>query len=128
MRVYRASRRPKAEFDPLDSSASIARDGWRYNDNRTEILYTAGVESLATLEFVVRPGWSTVKELTIATIEVPNGSIVGLDEIGLVLPSNWNVRPVARNAQAIGAEFLAAVDRAAAAGTQICGVRVPSVV
>jgi hypothetical protein len=44
---------------PLDSSASVARDGWRYNDNRTEILYAAGVEALATLEVVARPGKPT---------------------------------------------------------------------
>ena len=128
MLVYRASRRPKNDFDPLDSSASVARDGWRYNDNRTEILYTAGVESLATLEVVARPGWNTVNELTIASIEVPDGSVVELDAIGIVLPSNWNVRPAARNAQAIGAEFLAAIDKAKTAGTRICGLRVPSVI
>jgi RES domain-containing protein len=126
--VYRASRRQKTEFDPLDSSASVARDGWRFNDNRTEILYTAGVESLATLEVVARPGWNTVKELTIASIDVPDGSVVDLRDIGIVLPSNWNVRPAAPNAQAIGAEFLTAVDNARAAGTRICGVRVPSVI
>lgn len=128
MLVYRASRRPKKDFDPLDSSASVARDGWRYNDNRTEILYTAGVQSLATLEVVARPGWNAVKELTIASIEIPDGSIVGLDDLGIVLPSNWNVRPAAPNAQAIGAEFLSAVDKAKTAGTRICGLRVPSVI
>ena len=118
--VYRASRRPRAEFDPLDSSASVARNGWRFNDNRTEILYAAGVESLATLE--------VVKELIIASIEVPDGSVVDLEDLGIVLPSNWNVRPAAPNAQAIGAEFLAAVDQAGTAGIRICGVRVPSVI
>jgi hypothetical protein len=86
------------------------------------------VESLATREVVARPGWSTVKELTIASIEVPDGSVLDLRDIGIVLPTNWNLRPAARNAQAIGAEFLAAVDKAKAAGTRICGVRVPSVI
>jgi RES domain-containing protein len=128
VRVYRASRRPKKDFDPLDSTASVARDGWRYNDNRTEILYAATVEALATLEVVARPGWNTVKELTIASIEVPDGSVVNLEELGIVLPLNWNVRPAAPNAQAIGAEFLLAVDKAKAAGTRICGLRVPSVI
>ncbi|HRO57991.1 MAG TPA: RES family NAD+ phosphorylase [Burkholderiaceae bacterium] len=128
MLVYRASRRPKREFNPLDASASVARHGWRYNDNRTEILYTAGVESLATLEVVARPGWNTIKELTIAAIEVPDGSVVDLQEVGIVLPSNWSMRPAAPNAQAIGAEFLAVVDKAKAAGTRICGIRVPSVI
>ena len=128
MQVYRASRRPKRDFDPLDSSASVARDGWRYNDNRTEILYAAAVEALATLEVVARPGRNTVKELTIASIEVPDGSIVDLDDLGIVLPSNWNMRPAAPNAQAVGAEFLAGIDKAVAAGRRICGLRVLSVI
>ena len=128
MLLYRASRRPKKDFDPLDSSASVARAGWRYNDNRTEILYAAGVESLATLEVVARPGWNTIKELTIASIDVPDGSVVDLDDLGIVLPSNWNMRPAAQNAQPVGAEFLAAIDKAKTAGTRICGLRVPSVI
>jgi RES domain-containing protein len=70
MLIFRASRRPCAAFDPLDSSASVARDGWRYNDKRTEVLYAAGVESLAILEVVARPGWENVPDLTVAAIEV----------------------------------------------------------
>ena len=83
---------------------------------------------LAALELVSRPGWSTVAELTIATIAVPEGSIVSLEDLGLLLPTNWNVRPAGPNAQSIGGEFLKAVDQAAAAGRQICAVRVPSVI
>lgn len=128
MLVYRASRRPKALFDPLDSKASVARSGWRFNDNRTEILYAASVEALATLEVVARPGWSAVTELTIASIEVPDDSIVDLRDLGIVLPTNWGMRPAAPNAQAIGADFLAAVDEAAASGRKVCGMRVPSVI
>ena len=56
MRVFRASRRPRAAFDPLDSSASVARDGWRFNDKRSEILYTAEVQALSILEIAARPG------------------------------------------------------------------------
>ena len=67
-------------------------------------------------------------ELTIAAIAVPEGSIVSLRDIGLLLPTNWNVRPVGPNAMSIGGEFLKAVDLAAAEGHQICGVRVPSVI
>ena len=128
MRVYRASRKPRARFDPLDSSASVSRDGWRYNDRRTEILYAAEVEALSILEIVARPGWETVVELNVAAIEVPDGSIVDLDDLAITLPSNWNQRPAARDAQRIGAEFLAAVDRNRAAGRTLCGVRVPSVI
>ncbi len=128
MHLYRASRRPRADFDPLDSSASVARDGWRFNDKRSEILYTAEVQALAILEVVARPGWASVAELTVATIEVPDDTVRGLSDLGIVLPSNWNQRPTAPNAQRIGAEFLAAVDREAAAGRHVCGVRVPTVI
>lgn len=128
MLVYRASRRPRAAFDPLDASGSVARDGWRFNDERSELLYTAEVQALATLEVVARPGWNTVSELTIAAIEVPDGSVLDLADLAITLPSNWNMRPAAPNAQRIGAEFLAAVDAQATAGRRICGVRVPSVI
>jgi RES domain-containing protein len=128
MLVYRASRKPRRLFDPLDSSASIARDGWRFNDRRTEILYAAEVEALAILEVVARPGWDTVEELTVAAIEVPNGAIVGLEDLGIQLPTNWNQRPVARHSQRIGGEFLANADQQAKAGRIVVGVRVPSVI
>jgi RES domain-containing protein len=128
MHVYRASRKARRLFDPLDSSASTARDGWRFNDRRTEILYSAEVEALAILEVVARPGWESVDELTVAAIEVPDHTVVHLDILGIALPSNWNQRPAARNAQRIGAEFLAAVDEASKQGRAVCGVRVPSVI
>lgn len=128
MRVYRTSRRPRADFDPLDSGASVARDGWRFNDNRTEILYASEVQALSILEAVVRPGWETVAELSVAAIEIPDRSIVDLGDLGLTLPTNWNQRPAARNAQRIGAEFLVAADAEQANGRRVCGVRVPSVV
>ena len=77
---------------------------------------------------VRRPGWATVAELTIAAIAVPEGSVVCLEELGLQLPSNWNVRPLGPDAKSIGGEFLKAVDQAATEGRLICGVRVPSVI
>ena len=128
MRVYRASRKRRNLFDPFDSAASIARDGWRFNDRRTEILYAAEVEALAILEVVARPGWESVGELTIAAIDVPDDAVVDLGDVNLVLPTNWNQRPVARNAQQIGGEFLAKVDEQRARGRLVCGVRVPSVI
>lgn len=115
-------------FDPLDASASVARDGWRFNDSRTPILYTAEVESLAILEVVARPGWASVTELVVAAIEVPDGAVVNLADLGITLPGNWAMRPAAANARAVGGEFVAAVDTLAAAGRQVCGVRVPSVI
>jgi len=128
MLVYRASRKPRLAFAPLDASASVARDGWRFNDKRNAILYAAEVQSLAILEVVSRPGWSNLEELTIAVIEVPDGSVVSLEDLGLLLPTNWNVRPAGPNAQSIGGDFLKAVDQATIDGRQICGVRVPSVI
>ena len=68
---------------------------------------------------VSRPGWATVAELTIAAIAVPAGSVVSLEELGLQLPTNWNVRPAWPNAQRIGGEFLQGVDHAAASGARI---------
>lgn len=128
MLVYRASRKPWSAFNPLDASASVARDGWRFNDKRSAILYAAEVQSLAILEVVSRPGWSNVAEILVAAIEVPDGSVVSLDDLGLLLPTNWNVRPVGPNAQSIGGAFLKAVDQAATEERQICGLRVPSVI
>jgi RES domain-containing protein len=128
VRLYRASRKPRSAFDPLDSSASVARDGWRFNDRRSEILYAAEVQALSILEVAVRPGWSTVVELNIAAIDVPDGAVVDLSDLAITLPANWNMRPAAPNARRIGGEFLAAVDREAKAGRRICGVRVPSVI
>jgi RES domain-containing protein len=128
MFVYRASRRPRGSFDPLDASASVARDGWRFNDKATPILYAAEVQALAILEVVSRPGWSGIKELTIAVLEIPDGSVVDLEDLNLLLPTNWNVRPVGPNVQSLAGEFLAELDSAALAGRQICGLRVPSVI
>jgi len=126
--VYRTSRKPSAQFDPLDSSASIQRDGWRFNDNRTGIVYAAEVEALSILEVVARPGWESVGELTVAVIEIPDDSIVSHHDLGIALPSNWDQRPAAGNARHIGRAFLTAVDRAQASGRTICGLRVPSVI
>ena len=128
MRVYRASRKPRHLFDPLDSAPSIARDGWRFNDNRTEIIYAAEVESLAILEVVARPGWETVTEISVAIIEVPDGEIVGLRDVDITLPTNWNQRPAAHNAQRIAGELIAKIDEDRSRGIAICGLRVPSVV
>lgn len=77
---------------------------------------------------VRRPGWATVAELTIAAIAVPEGSVLSLEELGLLLPTNWNVSPVGPNAQRIGGELLKAMDQTATEGRLICGVRVPSMI
>ncbi len=65
-----------------------------------------------------RPGWQTDHELTIAALAIPDGSVVHLDDLELILPTSWNVRPVGPNAQSIGREFLAAVDRAVETATR----------
>jgi RES domain-containing protein len=128
LRLFRASRLPRAQFDPLDSSRSVARDGWRFNDSKTQILYAATVEALTLLEVVVRPGWESVREITVASIEVPDGSVVDLDDVGVTLPTNWNARPVARDSQSIGAEFLRVIETRPPGAKAMCGLRVPSVI
>ena len=106
----------------------MARNGWRFNDSRTAILYAASVEALALLELVVRPGWESVREIVVVSIDVPDGSVVDLDDVGVTLPSNWNARPVARDSQSIGAAFLRAIDARPPRTKAICGLRVPSVI
>jgi RES domain-containing protein len=116
-----------ATFDALDSSGSIAGPkGWRFNDLSTEILYTAEVEALAVLEVAVRPGFETIRQVLIATIEVPEDSVAELTDFGIVLPSNWNSRPVADDSRAMAREFLTAL-AALTEGARPVGVRVPSV-
>ncbi len=83
MLVFRASRRPRASFDPLDSRASVARSGWRFNDKRHEILYAAERQALAILEVAARPGWDTLDELNVALLEVPDGGIRDLADLGI---------------------------------------------
>ena len=61
---------------------------WRFNDKGSAFLYVAEVQSLAMLEVIARPGWSTVAEITVAAIEIPDGSVVCLNDLGLLLPTN----------------------------------------
>jgi RES domain-containing protein len=117
-----------ATFDPLDSSGSVSGPkGWRFNDLGTEILYAAEVEALATLEIAVRPGFDTIRHILIATIEIPDNSIVDLPTLGIVLPSSWNARPVADDSRTIAREFLETVAKVSAASRKPVGLRVPSV-
>lgn len=117
-----------ATFDPLDSSGSVAGPkGWRFNDLATEILYTAEVEALATLEVAVRPGFATIRQILIATIEIPDDSVVDLPTVGIVLPSNWNARPVADDSRTIARGFLDALSKLPPGSAKPAGLRVPSV-
>jgi RES domain-containing protein len=130
VKVYRARawRGGPVLFDPLDSASSVAGPkGWRFNDLSTEILYTAQVEALAVLEVAVRPGWETIQQVLVATIEIPEDAVVSLTDLGIVLPSNWNARPVADDSRLIAREFLDAVARLPAGTTRPAGLRVPSV-
>jgi len=131
VKVYRARaiRGPGVStFDALDSRDSVAGPaGWRFNDLKTEILYAAEVEALATLEVAVRPGWETIQQVLIATIEVPDGSIVDLEQLAIVLPLNWNARPVRDDSRTIAREFLDAVAALPAVKPKPVGLRVPSV-
>jgi RES domain-containing protein len=114
-------------FDALDSAPSIAGPkGWRFNDLTTEILYAAEVEALATLEAAVRPGWETIQQVLIATIEIPDGSLANLSDLKILLPSNWNSRPATDDSRLIAREFLNTI-ASSSAGTRPIGLRVPSV-
>jgi RES domain-containing protein len=113
-------------FDPLDSSTSISRKGWRFNDATTEILYAAGTEGLSILEVAVRPGWETVDSVMVAQIDTGARKIATLTELGILLPTNWNCRPAADDSRTIAREFLHAVAKLAPADRPI-GVFVPSV-
>lgn len=131
MKVFRARAwygTGPASFDALDSSGSVAgARGWRYNDLSTEILYTAEVEALATLEVTLRPGLERIRHILIATIVIPDNSVVCLGDIGITLPNNWNARPVAEDSRSIASEFLAVISRLPTGSNRPIGVRVPSV-
>jgi hypothetical protein len=75
----------------------------------------------------VRPGWETIQQVLVARIEIPDGSVVSLGDLGIVLPSNWNARPVAEDSRLIAREFLQAVARLSIGTTRPAGLRVPSV-
>jgi RES domain-containing protein len=130
VKLYRARawRAGPAIFDSLDSTGSVSGpQGWRFNDLKTEILYTAQVEALAILEVAVRPGWETIQQVLIATIEIPDDSVADLPDLGIVLPRNWNARPVAADSRTIAREFLEAVAGLPAGAAKPIGLRVPSV-
>jgi len=117
-----------ATFDALDSSGSVAGpNGWRFNDLKTEILYTAEVEALATLEVAVRPGFDTIHQILVATIDIPDDSVDDLATLKIHLPSNWNARPVSDDSRSIAREFLEAVANLPPTARKPVGVRVPSV-
>lgn len=130
MKLYRARawRGGPTTFDPLDALGSVSGPlGWRFNDIHTPILYTAEVETLATLEVAVRPGWDTIQQVMIATIEIPDGGVVNPTDLGIVLPANWNARPVAPDSRTIAREFLSAIAVLSPATRRPMGLRVPSV-
>jgi hypothetical protein len=75
----------------------------------------------------VRPGWETIQQILIATIEIPDDSVANLADLGIVLPRNWNSRPVATDSRTIAREFLATVAGLPATAAKPIGLRVPSV-
>jgi RES domain-containing protein len=130
VKLYRARawRGGPNTFDALDSASSIAGPkGWRFNDLTTEILYTAEVEALAILEVAVRPGWETIQQVLVATIEIADGSLATLSDLGIVLPSNWNSRPATDDSRLIAREFLTVLASLPPSASRPLGMRVPSV-
>ena len=75
----------------------------------------------------MRPGWETIQQVLIATIEIPEDSVADLADFGIVLPRNWNARPVAPDSRTIAREFLDAVAGLPAGAAKPIGLRVPSV-
>ena len=123
-----AGRWGSSRFDALDPPLSIAGPkGWRFNDLSTEILYVAEVEALATLEVAVRPGWESIQQVLIATIEIPDGSLVTLSDLKILLPTNWNSRPASDDSRLIAREFLDAIASIPTGAARPIGLRVPSV-
>jgi RES domain-containing protein len=130
VKLYRARawRGGPNTFDALDSASSVAGPkGWRFNDLGTEILYAAEVEALATLEVAVRPGWETIQQVLVATIEIPEDSLANLSDLGIILPSNWNSRPATDDSRLIAREFLNAIASVSPGTARPMGLRVPSV-
>ncbi len=130
MKLFRARawRSGSAAFDALDSSGSVSGPrGWRFNDLSMEILYAAEAEALAILEVAVRPGFESIQEVLVATIEVADGGVVDPLDLGITLPSNWNAQPVADDSRWVAREFLDAVQALPRTAPRPFGLRVPSV-
>lgn len=130
MKVYRARawRNGPEPFDPLDSTSSVSgQRGWRFNDLDTQILYTAEVESLALLEVAIRPDLEAIKEIIVATIEMPDGLVISPSDAGIVLPRNWNARPVADDSRTVARQFMEYVASLQPGKAKPLGLRVPSV-
>jgi RES domain-containing protein len=130
VKLYRARawRGGPNTFDALDSVPSIVGPkGWRFNHLTTEILYAAEVEALAILEVAARPGWETIQQVLVATIEIPDGSLVNLSDLKILLPGNWNSRPATDDSRLIAREFLNTIASSAAGTARPIGLRVPSV-
>jgi hypothetical protein len=75
----------------------------------------------------VRPGWETIQQVLIATIDIPDDSLANLSDLGIVLPSNWNSRPATDDSRLIAREFLSAIGSSPAGSARPIGLRVPSV-
>lgn len=82
---------------------------------------------MAVLEVAIRPGLDAIEQIVIATIEIPDHSIAELQDLKIILPSNWNARPAAHDSRAIARQFLDAVAAFPAGMSKPVGVRVPSV-
>ena len=75
----------------------------------------------------MRPGWETIQQVLIATIQIPDGSLVNLNDLKILLPSNWNTRPATDDSRLIAREFLTAIASIPAGTARPIGLRVPSV-
>jgi hypothetical protein len=75
----------------------------------------------------VRPGWETIQQVLVATIEIPDSSLVNLSDLKILLPRNWNSRPANDDSRLIAREFLNTIASSPAGTARPIGLRVPSV-
>ena len=102
MIVYRIS---NCKFISDLSGTGAAMYGGRWNSEGVYILYTAGSPSLAMLESLVHFGGRIVGDYCQIAIEIPDKSILEIDETAL--PKNWRESPAPDALKSSGNKFIA---------------------
>ncbi len=86
------------------SGRGASLHGGRWNSVGVRLLYTAGAASLAMLECLVHFGGRIVGDYCQLALEVPEHSILQIDEVRL--PINWRESPPPDVLQAYGRQFV----------------------
>ncbi len=93
--------------------------GGRWNPKGVAVLYTSLSASLSTLEVLAHlPASYFPDDMAIATIEVPDDSILSLDVDQL--PVNWNTTPPSTGVQHLSMDWIAE--------NKSLGLKVPSII